>query len=79
LTVRVAPRNCRLTHSADPPAGLLGGRFHVRARRVNEVVKLLIIVLSAAISALLVHDLLEFGQAHAQVMLPPLARTSFTI
>jgi hypothetical protein len=46
---------------------------------VNEVVILLIIVLSAAISALLVHDLLEFGQAHAQVMPPPLARASFTI
>jgi hypothetical protein len=38
---------------------------------MSEVAKLLIIVLSAAAAALLVHDLLDLGQAHARDVFPP--------
>lgn len=40
---------------------------------MHEVAKLLIIVLSAAVAALLVHDLLDLGQAHARNVSPPSA------
>jgi len=38
---------------------------------MSEVAKLLIIVLSAAVAALLVHDLLDLGRAHARGVSPP--------
>jgi hypothetical protein len=45
---------------------------------MNEVAKLLSILLSATVAALLVHDLLDLGRAHARdVPLPALAEGIF--
>jgi len=45
---------------------------------MNEAAKLVFIVLSAAIAALFVHELLELGQAHARDELLPITSGGMT-
>jgi hypothetical protein len=45
---------------------------------MNQSAKLVFIVLSAAIAALFVHELLELGQAHARDELLPITRGGMT-